>query len=117
MLSSLHQNSNVNVNQTGQSNSNLAVTNSSNSHLKSESNIGNNAHVNSKLLNLLSSSHHKSTGDTSQPIKQNSKANVNKTGEYNTRVSITNSSNGHVNSRSNIGINVVVNCNLFNESQ
>jgi len=115
-LSSLHQNSNVNVNQTGQSNSNLAVTNSSGSHLKSESNIGNNAHVNSKLLNLLSSSHHKSTGDTSQPIKQNSKANVNQTGESNTRVSITNSSHGHVNSRSNIGNNVGVNSNLLNPS-
>jgi hypothetical protein len=110
----LHQNSNVDINQTGQSNSNLAVANGSGSHLKDESNIGNNAHVNSKLLNLLSSSHHKD--HTPPSIKQNSNVDINQTGHSNSNLAVANSSHSHFNSESSIGNKAKVDSNLNNPS-
>jgi len=103
----------VNVNQTGQSNTNLAVTNSSQNHINSKSSIGNNAKVNSNLNNPTSFSHTTYHYDPSS-IKQNSKVNVNQAAQTNTNVNVTNSPHSHVNSHSSIGNNAKVNSNLNN---
>src|SRR5919108_1895618 len=99
------QNSNVGINQTGQSNSNLAVTNSSGSQLNSKSNIGNTATVNSNIKNVS----HKSGSHSPVSVTQNSKTNINQAGQTNTNINVTNSPRSSVNSASNINNNANVN--------
>lgn len=105
-ISSTSQNLNVGINQTGQSNSNLAVTNSSGSQLNSKSNIGNSANVNSNIKSVFS---HKSGSHSPVSVTQNSKTNINQTGQTNTNINVTNSPHSNVNSASNINNNANVN--------
>lgn len=100
-----HQNSKVGINQTGQSTSNLAVTNSSGSQLNSKSNIGNTANVNSNIKSLS----HKSGSHGPVSVTQNSKTNINQAGQTNTNINVTNSPHSDVNSASNINNNANVN--------
>jgi hypothetical protein len=104
--SSTSQNLNVGINQTGQSNSNLAVTNSSGSQLNSKSNIGNSANVNSNIKSVFS---HKSGSHSPVSVTQNSKTNINQAGQTNTNINVTNSPHSNVNSASNINNNANVN--------
>jgi len=97
----------VNVNQTGQSNSNLSAIKSSGIHVNSKSNVANNVHVISKLPNLVTSNH-KSKERSFPSIKQNSKVNINQTGQSNTNLA------SHINSASSIGNNAKVNSNTNN---
>jgi len=111
------QNSNVNINQTGQSNSKLGVTNSSGSQLNTKSIIGNSANVNSNLLNLPSASHKSGSQGPSSLVKQNTKTNVNQTGEANSSINLTNSPHTNVNSESKINNNAKVTSNVNNPSK
>ena len=81
---SIGQNSGVNLNQNGLTDSNINLTNSlfdsSGSHANSKSAISNNADVNSNLANIPLSSSHKSKSDNPSSIKQNSKINLNQAG-------------------------------------
>jgi hypothetical protein len=114
--SSTSQNLNVGINQTGQSNSNLAVTNSSGSQLNSKSNIGNSANVNSNIKSVS----HKSGSHSPVSVTQNSKTNINQAGQTNTNINVTNSPHSNVNSASNINnnanINSKVNSNVNNNN-
>jgi len=106
----IHQNSNVNINQTGQSNSKLAVTNSSGSQVSTKSNIGNSANVNSNLVNH--DSPHKSVSHGALLVKQNTKTNINQTGQTNAGINVTNSPHSNVNSKSNINNNANLNSKI-----
>jgi len=113
---STRQNSNVGINQTGQSNSNLAVTNSSGSQLNSKSNIGNTAGVNSNIKSFS----HNSESHSPVSVTQNSKTNINQAGQTNTNINVTNSPQSNVNSASkinnNANVNSKVNSNVNNNN-
>lgn len=117
--SSRQENSNVNISQTDQSNSNLAFSNSSDSHIKTKSDIGNRASVNSNLLNISPSYESESHGAKS--VKQNSKTNINQIGQTNSSINLDNSSRSNVSNEFNINnnakVNSKVNPNLNNPSR
>ncbi|MFZ0893139.1 MAG: hypothetical protein WAZ77_01435 [Candidatus Nitrosopolaris sp.] len=113
---SIGQNSGVNLNQNGLTDSNINLTNSlfdsSGSHANSKSAISNNADVNSNLANIPLSSSHKSKSDNPSSIKQNSKINLNQAGLGGRA---TNSPNSNVNAKSSISNNANVKSNVVNQ--
>jgi hypothetical protein len=112
--STVKQGSRVNLNQLGQTSTNVGVTNSTSSRPNSESNIGNNANLNSNQLGLLSSHKSKVHNLSSSIIHQNSNVNINQTGQSNSKLAVTNSSGSQVSTKSNIGNGANVNSNLLN---
>ena len=112
---SIGQNSGVNLNQNGLTDSNINLTNSPFSHANSKSAISNNADVNSNLANIPLSSSHKSKSDNPSSIKQNSKINLNQAGQTNSNINVTNSPNSNVNTKSSISNNANVKSNVVNQ--
>jgi hypothetical protein len=112
--SAVKQGSELNLNQQGQSNTNVNIANSSASQVNSKSNIGNNANLNSDLLNLSPS--HKSKSHKPLSLIQKSKININQTGQTNTGLNVTNSPQSNVNSNSKINNNAKVTSNINNPS-
>ncbi|MGB6671235.1 MAG: hypothetical protein WBE34_02255 [Candidatus Nitrosopolaris sp.] len=111
---SIGQNSGVNLNQNGLTDSNINLTNSPFGHANSKSDISNNADVNSNLANIPLLSSHKSKSDNPSSIKQNSKINLNQAGLTNSNITLANSSGSHANSKSAISNNADANSNLAN---
>ena len=112
---STNQNSGVNLNQNGLTNSNINLTNSPFSRANSKSTINNNADVNSNLANIPLSSSHKSKFDNPSSIKQNSKINLNQAGQANSNINVTNSPKSSVNTKSSISNNANVKSNIVNQ--
>jgi hypothetical protein len=112
---STNQNSGLNLNQNGLTDSNINMTNSPFSHANTKSTINNNADVNSNLANIPLSSSHKSKFDNLSSIKQNSKVNLNQAGQTNSNINLTNSPNGSVNTKSSISNNANVKSNVVNQ--
>ncbi len=112
---STNQNSGLNLNQNGLTDSNINMTNSPFSHASTKSTINNNADVNSNLASIPLSSSHKSKFDNLSSIKQNSKVNLNQAGQTNSNINLTNSPNGSVNTKSSISNNANVKSNVVNQ--
>src|SRR5947209_11129191 len=70
---------------------------------------------NSNLQNL--SPVQKSGGHGATLVKQNTKTNINQTGQTNTGINLTNSPHSNVNSESNINNNANVNSNVNNPTR
>ena len=93
--SSIKQNSKVELNQAGQSNSNINVTNSPNSNVNSKSSINNNAKEKSNVINepFLSSPSSAYSGPSSPPsLIQNPKTRINQGAANNANINVNNSS-------------------------
>ena len=109
-----NQNSGVNLNQNGLTNSNTNLTSSPFSHANTKSAISNNADVSSNVANTPSSSLHKSKSDNPTSLKQNSKVNLSQAGQSDSNISLTNSSGSHTSSKSGISNNADVSSNVAN---
>jgi len=109
-----NQNSGVNLNQNGLTNSNTNLTSSPFSHANTKSAISNNADVSSNVANTPSSSLHKSKSDNPTSLKQNSKVNLSQAGLSNSNINLTNSPNSNVDSKSSISNNADVKSTVNN---
>ncbi len=110
----INQNSGINLNQNGLTNSNINLTSSPFSRTNTKSAVSNNADVSSNLANTPLSSFHKSKSENPSSIKQNSKVNLSQAGQSNSNINVTNSPNSNVNSKSSISNNANVKSNVIN---
>jgi len=110
----INQNSGINLNQNGLTNSNINLTSSPFSRTNTKSAVSNNADVSSNLAKTPLSSFHKSKSENPSSIKQNSKVNLSQAGQSNSNINVTNSPNSNVNSKSSISNNANVKSNVIN---
>jgi hypothetical protein len=97
------QNSKTNINQAGQTNTNINVTNSPQSNVNSASKINNNANVNSKVSSNVNNNNNpskyvgsSSSSSSSPSITQNSKTTVNQGAQNNANINVNNSPGTHI---------------------
>ena len=115
--SSIKQNSKVELNQAGQSNSNINVTNSPNINVNSKSSINNNAKEKSNVINepFLSSPSSAYSGPSSPPsLIQNSKTTINQGAANNANINVNNSSGTRITNEQIIKQSVRINNEVNN---
>lgn len=112
------QKSNLKIDQAGQTNANVNVTNSPNSHVKSESSISNNANVNSNVNSNVNNNPSKYAGSTSSSpsasITQNSKNTINQGAQNNANINVNNSPGTHIVNEQTIKQSVRINNEVNN---
>ena len=115
--SSIKQNSKVELNQAGQSNSNINVTNSPNSDVNSKSSINNNAKEKSNVIDepFLSSHSSAYSGPSSPPsLIQNSRTTINQGATNNADINVNNSSGTRITNEQIIKQSVRINNEVNN---
>jgi hypothetical protein len=105
----------VNINQAGQTNTNVNVANSPKSYVNSQSSIGNNANVNSKVnSNNNNPSRYFGSQSSVPSAPQDSKTTVNQGAENNANINVNNSPGTHILNEQTIKQSVKINNEVNN---
>jgi hypothetical protein len=107
----------VNLNQAGQTNTNVNVTNSPKSHVNTQSSISNNANANSEVNsnnNYDNPFRYFGSGPSTSSVTQNSKTTVNQAAENNANINVNNSPGTHILNEQTIKKSVKINNEVNN---